>query len=663
MTLITIWSEEIKKAKRKIDSKPVIYADDVKIPTILNYDPRMCKSQDCHTSLHLGSRKLTLTLIDFINNKIHDNYTIIYIGAADGYSIEPVIQMFPKLTWELYDTRPLMFDYTIYKNVVYYKDFFGQNHIDKYNSFKNIALFSDMRTDLSKKTNKTADKIITEDMAFQKHMLTLLCNAKKKVIPAMLKFRFPYTDSDNNKTIKYNYLDGELKLEPWNGVNSAECRLIVNDKLTLKDYHLSEYENRFMYINFIYREFQSYKTSPGTMINNDDSLLYRAVLGGDECFDCALEEEILSQFFTNKNNLTSNFYKLSMIELRNYISRLNQHLNLLPMYNQRFNLDTKKWEQGQYRTNKFIQTIHNYHGKLPDKNRDYHILLKIIEPIDIVYNNIIKYANISSNYNDIILETIKKKKCLDYLYKCITHKSMDMVNNYELDEAIGDKILNMLIILWLRNTFKFEDVAGLTRLSDAFHSGTFMIHHFARLLQLDKIIIIENEINEIKNKQPLEDVVESFFSYILFLFETIISENNNMKSIGLPIDIIYNMVASIMQDVNIKEMRNLIFPPVTTLKELYTKEFGKDGTKYFKTFKVYNSDTSNEINKTVRDDELGDYTIKIDYKNQILKYRAFGPYNIVRTDGANVFLDRIRQVDNKTKLNLDGFDYKLPERK
>ena len=55
---------------------------------------------------HLGQLKLLMSEILFLTKLANDNNKVVYVGAAEGYHISYLADMFPKLSFELWDATP-----------------------------------------------------------------------------------------------------------------------------------------------------------------------------------------------------------------------------------------------------------------------------------------------------------------------------------------------------------------------------------------------------------------------------------------------------------------------------------------------------------------------------------------------------------------------------
>ena len=176
------------------------------------------------------------------------------------------------------------------------------------NPFSKLYFVSDIRTNIDDEGPSTFD--IIWNSAQHVEWVTKMAPAE-----SMLKFRSPFfneTDSELNafeelslkppfaeafdatahlhnyrdfSSRKFTFFDGEIYIQPWSPISSTETRLVFKGVPGLREYVLSEYEDRFFYFNKILRNYQLYKNP-----NADRKL------GFDHCADCALENLIWTDY-------------------------------------------------------------------------------------------------------------------------------------------------------------------------------------------------------------------------------------------------------------------------------------------------------------------------------------------------------------------------------
>lgn len=301
---------------------PVVTINDIIITNVAKskYNP---KARD-PPSIHIGQRKLLLNEIQFLTEMCagSEQVLVVYAGAAPGNKTGYLSKLFPNVVFLLVDPNP----FDIF--VVDEKPVFINNVAEMGNEFRNriyvlnsyytneisrdlaamvtipIYFISDIRTD-------TTDIHILWNHAQQYNWIQLL-----KPRAAMLKFRhiFYMQPPDELKKLaggppfaqdfldaaadgidfiadacekKLTYFDGEIRIQPWAPLKSAETRLIVTDiasKRTYDDNASPRYEDTMFYYNTVLRGQPHY---------NDNADLK---VGFDHCNDCALENLIWKNY-------------------------------------------------------------------------------------------------------------------------------------------------------------------------------------------------------------------------------------------------------------------------------------------------------------------------------------------------------------------------------
>ena len=277
----------------------------------------MERKQAPRTTIHLGQRKLLFTEIEFMTKYIpRDKKTIvIYIGAAPGIHISLLIELFPNIDFMLYDPRSFDKKLYNYKNCKIFKCYFTtEMSINLRNKLKdkNYYLISDIRS-------TTIEEDIEDDLLLQQEWVKIL---KPKY--SMLKFRLPRND------IKFNYLDGEVRIQLWSPITSTETRLIVPRNYKMKTWDVQKYENQLNYFNTITRV-QYYPHNYN-------------IKNFDHCYDCYGEIYILEQYFKSLNNLDSKNIKNMKLKITNLVYKINNilHYNNSKFFDPNYKIQYKK---------------------------------------------------------------------------------------------------------------------------------------------------------------------------------------------------------------------------------------------------------------------------------------------------------------------------------
>ena len=263
------------------------------IPATLNFK-LLSKNRNLYR-IHLGQRKLLMNEIIFLTKYATLSNLIVYAGAAPGIHIPFLLELFPKLKFELWDPAP----FAIKENnrIKIYNDYFTNESAKKYIG-QNILFVSDIRSGSDKMSYEEFEKQVEINNNYQVDWINII-----KPIMSMLKFRIPFTIKE-----KYNYFDGTIYLQPWAPIDSAETRLITDGKKMIL-YDPLEYENKLYYFNNIVREYQ--------FINHN----IQTINGICHCFDCSYEIDAWKNYITtteNKNDINAEIFK--------YINKTNYKL-------------------------------------------------------------------------------------------------------------------------------------------------------------------------------------------------------------------------------------------------------------------------------------------------------------------------------------------------
>lgn len=201
-----------------------------------------------NTKLHLGQFKLFFSELLFLTKHAEKNNKVLYVGAATGYHIAKLADMFKDLNFELWD--PGNFDVPERKNIKIFNQFFDNHTAQLYSAEGNNILFiCDIRTITIGQVKRSKledridrlDAIVTEDMDAQMKW-TQIINPKY----AYLKFRLPYNIN------YYDYLNGTIYLQPYSPL-SIETRLMTNDYYRFHRYDCFKFADRMAYFNYFIR--------------------------------------------------------------------------------------------------------------------------------------------------------------------------------------------------------------------------------------------------------------------------------------------------------------------------------------------------------------------------------------------------------------------------
>ena len=197
--------------------------------------------------LHWGQRKLLLSEIDFLS--ANGAATVVYAGAADGKHIPLLTELFPELVFHVYDPHP--FNPLVHRNdrIKVNPFYAGAKKSATYGFFtdevarsyigKPIWFISDIRTDPKEEGTML-------DQTAQKGWVEIM-----KPNRTMLKYKMPYPQLD--KTSDYEYFDGQIRLQCWAPISSAETRLIFDSQIKCKKWNVIKYERQMSWFNNVMR--------------------------------------------------------------------------------------------------------------------------------------------------------------------------------------------------------------------------------------------------------------------------------------------------------------------------------------------------------------------------------------------------------------------------
>lgn len=194
-------------------------------------------------SKHYGQRKLFMTELYFLAMYAHLSTTVLYVGSAPGNHLNILLPLFPNHTFILYDPRPYYIKNSDRCTIrqTYFTDEECKEFIGK-----NVLFISDIRRE------GFVENTIIEDMEMQKRWIHTINPAM-----SMLKFRMPFITGDYckepvslGKECTLTYLDGDLLLQPWAPLFSTEMRLIVPRVPKMKEYDLTDIEEKMFYLNY-----------------------------------------------------------------------------------------------------------------------------------------------------------------------------------------------------------------------------------------------------------------------------------------------------------------------------------------------------------------------------------------------------------------------------
>jgi len=156
---------------------------------------------------------------------------------------------------------------------------------------------------------------------------------------------------------------------------------------------------------------------------------------------------------------------------------------------------------------------------------------------------------------------------LDIYRRAFTHSSVNVDDNYEKMEQIGDGIINSVLVNYFHRKFPDIDVGIAARLKIKYASKTALAN-FARRLDFQSYISVLIEPSQKQWESILEDVFEAFFGATFLIMSN--------KNYGAGYLVCTFIMENLMKEEVIDLSREALFDAKTRLKELFDlhKELG-----------------------------------------------------------------------------------------
>lgn len=252
-----------------------------KVHRLLDMSSRLTYEEDLPDTpvVHWGQLKLFLSELEFLTKctveAVGRPITFVYAGAAPGDHQSILAELFPEITFELYDPNDFYCEDTAQitthvqfftnKDATYWKELTEES--DMY-----LAFCSDIRSDPA--TDENIAKNMAQQLAWWKIMQPDL---------SMFKFRLPWNDG------KSEYPEGDIYIQVYPKPHSSETRLIVRKNAPIIQYDNRAYEEACFYHNRVDRVAQ-YTSAYG--------------IAFDKCYDCAAFEAICTEYLRNVQHTT-----------------------------------------------------------------------------------------------------------------------------------------------------------------------------------------------------------------------------------------------------------------------------------------------------------------------------------------------------------------------
>jgi cap2 methyltransferase len=225
--------------------------------------------------MHRGQRKLLMSEIGalvLLDPAVQ--YVAVYAGAAPGIHTPLLSELFPNVTFHLYDPAPFMIKET--EKIKLFNACFTDETAQAYTaaSHKNLVFICDIR-----RTNN--EQMVWEDMQAQRRWHEIM-----QPTLTSLKFRLPWPGNGvASESNQVEYLDGDIHLPVWGPHNTTESRLVIQQGLhkASRMYDCLAYEEEMCFFNRVTRP----SVHKWQARRND---------GLDGCYDCTAELALLEKY-------------------------------------------------------------------------------------------------------------------------------------------------------------------------------------------------------------------------------------------------------------------------------------------------------------------------------------------------------------------------------
>jgi hypothetical protein len=196
---------------------------------------------EINKSLHFGQRKLLMNEIRFLSRFIKREHTspiVVYVGAAPGHHFIILSELFPQITFHLYDPNPFHKELFKVNKINIHQQYFTDEDTKTWVGVEQLYFISDIRTVGQDDPENVIEQGVWEDNLKQARWVLTI-----NPVAANLKFRLPFVEQwergireerinvsfdlvnkENPRLVKY--LAGYVFYQPWAKQKSSETRLV-----------------------------------------------------------------------------------------------------------------------------------------------------------------------------------------------------------------------------------------------------------------------------------------------------------------------------------------------------------------------------------------------------------------------------------------------------
>ena len=239
----------------------------------------MPRDKRCALSvLHLGQRKLLMSEIGaLVRLDPKTEYLAVYAGAAPGVHTPLLSELFPNVTFHLYDPAPFRIKET--ERIKLFNACFTDEVARTYaarDESQHLVFICDIR-------RTTDEQMVWEDMLAQRRWHEIMSPALTS-----LKFRLPWPGNGvASESNQVEYLDGDIHLPVWGPTSTTESRLVIEEgrhaRNATRVYDCLAYEEEMCHFNRVVR--------PSIHGGQKET-----GVGLDGCYDCTAEVRLLEKY-------------------------------------------------------------------------------------------------------------------------------------------------------------------------------------------------------------------------------------------------------------------------------------------------------------------------------------------------------------------------------
>lgn len=209
-----------------------------------------------------GQLKSLVNELQFLNTSWSDatisKPVMLYIGAAPGTHLVPLIELYPWFEWYLYDEKnidPRILELNISSQggkIVFQKRLFSESDVEYWRNYqdenKNVFIICDVRNPDYRSDLQASikEEMIDRDLKFQKELIN-----KINPVKALCRVRLPSV-SDSSK--HYEFLDGAAYRYAFDDLDSNSFGLVVTDNETTRYWNVKQMKEATEYHNTVIRK-------------------------------------------------------------------------------------------------------------------------------------------------------------------------------------------------------------------------------------------------------------------------------------------------------------------------------------------------------------------------------------------------------------------------